>query len=42
MLPPKDLLKKYHEEREKLDRTIDRTLAEIETMLGIDLTEEDA
>ena len=42
VLPPKDLLKKYHEEREKLDKTIDRTLAEIETMLGIDLTEEDA
>ena len=42
VLPPKDLLKKYHEEREKLDKTIDSTLAEIENMLGIDINEEKA
>ena len=37
VLRPKELLKKYHEEREKLDKTIDRTLSEIETMLGLEV-----
>lgn len=36
VLRPEELLKKYHEERAKLDATIDRTLNEIERMLGID------
>lgn len=36
VLRPKELLKKYHEQRASLDATIDRTLNEIERMLGID------
>ncbi|MDD7335648.1 MAG: class I SAM-dependent DNA methyltransferase [Prevotella sp.] len=35
VLRPKELLKKYHEQRASLDATIDRTLNEVENMLGI-------
>ena len=35
VLRPKELLKKYHEQRASLDATIDRTLNELENMLGI-------
>ena len=37
VLRPEELLKKYHDERAKLDATIDRTLNEIETMLGLEV-----
>lgn len=37
VLRPEELLKKYHDERAKLDETIDRTLNEIETMLGLEV-----
>lgn len=36
VLRPEELLKKYHEQRASLDATIDRTLREIESMLGIE------
>lgn len=35
VLTPAELLKRYHAERAQLDETIDRTLNEIESMLGI-------
>jgi len=37
VLPPAELLKEYWEKRKALDHEIDRTLAEIEKMLGIQL-----
>lgn len=37
ILPPAELLRQYHERRNALDAEIDRTLAEIQNMLGIKL-----
>ncbi len=37
VLPPNDLLKQYHERRNQLDATIDRTLSEIQNLLGLEL-----
>ena len=37
ILPPAELLKKYFEKRAALDHEIDRTLSEIQKLLGIDL-----
>lgn len=37
VLRPEELLKKYHAERASLDATIDRTLNEIEVMLGLEV-----
>lgn len=37
VLPPAELLRQYHERRNALDAEIDRTLAEIQNMLGIEL-----
>lgn len=37
VLRPDELLRKYHAERASLDETIDRTLNEIETMLGLEV-----
>lgn len=40
ILPPAELLKNYYAKRRELDREIDRTLSEIQKILGIDLTME--
>lgn len=37
VLPPAELLRQYHERRNALDAEIDRTLTEIQNMLGIEL-----
>lgn len=37
VLPPEDLLRMYHEKRNALNAEIDRTLCEIQTLLGIEL-----
>ncbi len=37
ILPPAELLKKYYAKRKELDLEIDRTLAEIQRILGIDI-----
>ena len=41
ILPPKDLILQYREKRASLNTDIDRVLAQITDILGIDLTEED-
>lgn len=41
ILPPKDLIQQYQEKRASLNADIDRILAQITDILGIDLTEED-
>lgn len=38
ILPPAELLKNYYSRRAELDREIDRTLSEIQKILGIDLS----
>lgn len=38
ILPPAELLKNYYAKRRELDLEIDRTLSEIQKILGIDLT----
>ena len=40
ILPPKELIQKYQEERASLNADIDRILAKITEILGIDLLEE--
>ena len=40
ILPPKELIQNYQEKRTSLNAEIDRILAEITDILGIDLTEE--
>ena len=40
ILPPKELIQQYHEKRASLNADIDRTLAQITGILGIDLEEE--
>lgn len=40
ILPPKELIQKYQEERASLNADIDRILAKITEILGIDLSEE--
>ncbi len=42
ILPPKDLIQQYQEERASLNADIDRILAQITEILGIDMTEEDS
>ena len=42
ILPPKELIQQYQEKRASLNADIDRILAEITDILGIDLTEEAA
>lgn len=37
LLPPNELLAQYHEQRNELDATIDRTLEKIQKLLGIEL-----
>lgn len=39
VLAPKDLLQQYHEKRAALDAKIDNTLAEIQKLLGIEITQ---
>jgi type I restriction enzyme M protein len=39
ILPPKDLIQQYQEKRESLNADIDRVLAQITEILGIDLTD---
>ena len=41
ILPPKELIQQYQEKRASLNADIDRVLAHITEMLGIELTEED-
>ena len=41
ILPPKELIQQYQEKRASLNADIDRILAQITAILGIDLTEED-
>ncbi|WP_097006086.1 type I restriction-modification system subunit M [Lacrimispora amygdalina] len=41
ILPPKELIQQYQEKRASLNADIDRILAQITDILGIDLTEED-
>ena len=38
VLPPDELLKDYFAKRTELDRKIDRTLADIQRILGIDIS----
>lgn len=40
ILPPKELLENYYKKRAALDHEIDRTLAEIQRILGIDINKE--
>ncbi len=42
ILPPKELIQQYQEERASLNAEIDRILAQITEILGIDVPEEDA
>ena len=37
ILPPAELLKQYFEKRAALDHEIDKTLSEIQKILGIDI-----
>ena len=41
ILPPRELIQQYQEKRASLNADIDRILAQITAILGIDLTEED-
>ena len=41
ILPPKELIQQYQEKRASLNADIDRILAQITGILGIDLTEDD-
>ena len=41
ILPPKELIQEYQEKRASLNADIDRILAQITDILGIDLTEDD-
>ena len=41
ILPPKELIQQYQEQRASLNANIDRILAQITDILGIDLTEQD-
>lgn len=41
ILPPKELIQQYQEKRASLNADIDRILAQITEILGIDLTEEE-
>ena len=41
ILPPKELIQQYQKERARLNADIDKILAQITDILGIDLTEED-
>ena len=41
ILPPKELIQQYQEKRASLNADIDRILAQITSILGFDLTEED-
>ena len=41
ILPPKELIQQYQEKRASLNADIDRILARITDILGIDLTEDD-
>ena len=41
ILPPKELIQQYQEKRASLNADIDRILAQITAILGINLTEED-
>ena len=40
ILPPKELLENYYKKRAALDHEIDKTLAEIQRILGIDINKE--
>ena len=40
ILPPKELIQQYQEKRASLNADIDRILAQITDILGIDITEE--
>jgi type I restriction enzyme M protein len=42
ILPPADLIRQYQEKRKSLNANIDRILAQITDILGIDLTEDEA
>ena len=42
ILPPKELIQQYQEKRASLNADIDRVLAQITEILGIDFTEEDS
>ena len=42
ILPPKELIQQYQEKRASLNADIDRILAQITQILGIDISEEDA
>ena len=42
ILPPADLIRQYQEKRKSLNADIDRILAQITDILGIDLTEDEA
>jgi type I restriction enzyme M protein len=42
VLPPAELLADYHKRREALDKQIDDTLTEIQRILGIDISTEQA
>lgn len=42
ILPPKELIQQYQEKRASLNADIDRILAQITDILGIDLTEDTA
>lgn len=41
ILPPKELIQQYQEKRKSLNADIDRILAQITDILGIDLEEND-
>ena len=41
ILPPKELIQQYQEKRASLNTDIDRILAQITDILGIDITEEE-
>ena len=41
ILPPKELIQQYQEQRASLNADIDRILAQITDILGIDITEEE-
>lgn len=41
ILPPKELIQQYQEKRASLNADIDRILAQITDILGIDITEEE-
>lgn len=42
ILPPNELIQQYQEKRASLNADIDRILAQITQILGIDISEEDA